>query len=249
MSKLKIAAGALVLLSSDEIKLDQDGIKKDMGTLDARIHANAVQCLAHAAKHGDTSLMTRLLTDTISADSGYRRQGLIQAIRRHSPMELKGNNIDLSGFIMSDAQRKLMIAEFPDVDEKLFVVGERRPFLVEQFRVANWKTNAGSKEQTKPLFQATLMSGFDSLVKKFTVAAENTANGEPIDPSKPFFDGKNMDAVQTFLETVKSAKANLPADLTHEIRERQQRRKEDDQFLASVGADNLEVVKATGTNG
>jgi hypothetical protein len=231
----------LVLLSAVAIKEGQDAIRKSMVKLDQNVHDNAVQCLAHAAEHGDTSLMRRLLVDIIDAKSGYRRQGLIQWMRKHSPMELKADNIDLSGFIMSEAQQKAMIAAFPDVDPKRFVIGERRPFLVDEANIAPFTSDAGNREQVKPLFQNTLLNPIQAASKRFFTAVENTVNGQPVDPSKPYYDGKHMDAIAKFFETVKEAQANLPADATAELRARQARLREDTAFIDAVTENEAKV--------
>lgn len=84
------------LLSADEIKLDQDSIKKTLTALDQQIHLNAVQCLMHCEKHRDTSLMVRLLVEIIDGDTtGYRRQGLIAWMKYFSPMRLSGKTLSL----------------------------------------------------------------------------------------------------------------------------------------------------------
>ncbi len=224
----------IVLLSSDAIKADQDGIRKTLIGLDAAIHANAVQCMRHCQVHGDTSLMTRLLVDIVDEKSGYRRQGLISWMRKHSPMELKGKTINLTGMVESDAQCKLMIAAFPNTDPKLFVVGERRPFLIQEASEAPFTTDSANKEIVKPIYQSVLLSPIDAQIKKFRAAMENTANGAPIDPSKPFFDGKHGDKVLNFFEEVEKLKNNLPADATKELRDAQRRLKDDGALVENL---------------
>jgi hypothetical protein len=207
----------VTLLSSESIKQGQDTIKKNLINLDTLIHDNAVQCLLHCSLHNDPSLMVRLLVDVIDEKSGYRRQGLISWMRKHSPMELKGKTINLSGLITSEAQQKALIAAFPDTDPKLFVVGERRPFLVEEANKAPFTTDPGNKEMVKPLFQGVLLSPINSAASKFNAAIENTANGQPVDVSKPFFAGKHGDKILDFFAEVKKLQDALPADVTQEL--------------------------------
>lgn len=239
MSKFK-----LKLMTTDAIKADQDTIRKDLISLDKRVHDNAVQCLAHAAEHGDTSLMTRLLMEIVDKKTGYRNAGLIAWMRRHSPMELKGSKIDLSGVIASEAQRKAMIAEFPEVKEELFVVGERRPFLVDEAAASDWKSSDYAKEVVKPIFQGTLVSPLTAAAKRFSDAVENTVMIEgkphPVDAKKPFYDGLHMDAVQDFFEKVKALQLQLPVDATAELRERQRRIREDTAFVEAVNANEAQ---------
>lgn len=219
--KVNAAVGAavlLVLMSKDEIKAGQDVIKSGLTTLDQQIHANAVQCMLHCSVHGDTSLMRRLLVETIDSKSGYRKQGLIQWMRKHSPMELKGDNVDLSGVIHSEAQQKAMIAAFPDVDSKLFVVGERRPFLVDQANAADWKGDAAMREQVKPIFQETLLSPLSAAAKRFADAIANTNDdGTPINAGKPYYEGSHRDKLIAFFDTMKEAQAALPHDAKREL--------------------------------
>jgi hypothetical protein len=89
MTTTEVTDIALVLLEKGAIKSDQDGIRVSLKDLDKRIHMNAVQCLLHAEKHGDTSLMRRLLVDIIDAKSGYRRQGIIAWMKEFSPTEYR----------------------------------------------------------------------------------------------------------------------------------------------------------------
>lgn len=224
----------LVLLSSAQVKENLNGIRATLVKLDQDIHAAAVQCLAHCAVHGDTSLMTLLITDIVGKDSGYRREGMIKWMRRHSPMELNGTTINLSGLITTEAQRTAMIAAFPDTDPKLFVVGERRPFLVDEANAAPFRSQEYAKEQVKPLFQNKIADPINAAIKRFTAAVENTANGQPIDASKPYYDGVDMDKVASVLDTIKTQMANLPVDLTAVRRERQARLAQD---LAAEEAD------------
>lgn len=224
----------LVLLSVEAIKAGQDTIRKNLIKLDQSIHDNAVQCLLHAETHGDTSLMRRLLVEIVDAKSGYRRQGFINWMRKHSPMELKGDTINLSGMVTSEAQAKLMIAAFPDTDPKKFVVGERRPFLVEEANMAPFTSDGANREMVKPIFQNVLLSPIDAASKRFMTAIENTANGQPIDPSKPYYDGVHGDKILDFFTEVAKLQAKLPADATKEVRDAQKRIKDDTAFVASL---------------
>lgn len=220
------ATPAFALASSDDIKKSQDGIRKNLVKLDQSVHDNAVQCLAHAAEHGDTSLMRRLLVDVLTSDSGYRTQGLIQWMRLHSPCELKAKNVNLSGIIKSDAERTALLKHFIEqseitgiaVDEELFVVGERRPFMLAEANVADWKASNYAREQVKPLFQQSVLDPITAARKRIMTAMENTANGQPINPSKPFYDGKHGDSVVNFFDEVAKLQAKLPADTTQELR-------------------------------
>lgn len=214
------------LLSSDEIKKTQDGIHKTLVKLDINVHQNAIQCLAHAAEHGDTSLIRRLLVDTLGDSTGYRTQGLIQWMRLHSPCELKAKNVNLSGIIKSDAERTQLIKHFNEqsevtglaVDPDLFVVGERRPFMLAEATMADWKGANYAREQVKPLFQQSVLDPITAARKRIMTAMENTANGQPINPSKPFYDGKHGDSVVNFFDEVAKLQAKLPADTTQELR-------------------------------
>ena len=199
-----VAAIALVLQSKDVIKADQDVIKSNLTKLDMAIHNNAVQCMLHAEKHGDTSLMRRLLVEVIDTKTGYRRQGLINWMRKFSPMELKGDIINLSG-----------------VDLK----GEKRPFLVEKANETPFWSDSDNREMVaKPVFRSNLMSKINSSIKEFRAAIANTSNGQPIDTTKPFFDCIYTDEVSAFfdeLETKANELQTKKPDKTNEVRKAQ----------------------------
>lgn len=173
------------LLEKTVIKKDQDGIRASLIKLDAKIHANAVQCLMHAEKHGDTSLMRRLLVDIVDAKSGYRRQGLIAWMRQFSPMELKGDNITLSGTIN----------------------GERRPFKVDEANVTPFTSLASAREMlaVRPVFRDNLTSKVERAIKEYRAAVANTIiePGKPPAPKDiklPFYDGIHLDKMEEFFD-------------------------------------------------
>ncbi|CAN5950614.1 unnamed protein product [Sphagnum jensenii] len=218
MSKITIERAEIVLMSKDAIKSDQDGIRKDILSMDKRIHANAVQCLLHASVHGDTSLMTRLLVDIVDAKTGYRRQGLINWVRKFSPMELKGSVINLSG-LMTEGGIKSLVKQFPEIDRSLLVAGARRPFLVNEANATPFWTDSDNAEMVaKPVYRDNLMAKFDSAFKEFNSAIENTVNGKPIDPSKPFYDGIHADKVIDFFTKANELRSQLPPDDTRKVR-------------------------------
>ena len=168
----------LVLLDKATIKAAQDNIRKSLVRLDQAIHQNAVQCLMHAEKHGDTSLFRRLLVDIVDAKSGYRRQGIIAWMREFSPMELNGDVITLTGTFN----------------------GLRKPFLIEAANATPFTELAGAKEYVlqRPVFRDTIVSQVSKAISAYEKAVENTLieNGQvvgPKDVSKPFYNGKHMD--------------------------------------------------------
>lgn len=176
--------GVPAMLDVKVVKHHQDNIRHNLISLDANIHANAVQCLLHAEKHGDTSLMRRLLIDIVDAKSGYRRQGLIAWMRAYSPMELKGDTINLSGMI-------------PGSD------GVRRPFLIEEANRTPFSASDKFREVVlfKPIFKDGLTSKIERAMKEYKAAVDNTliVPGEkpkPKDPKKPFYDGIHLDKME-----------------------------------------------------
>lgn len=233
----------LTIWTKDEIKSDQDKIRKGLLGLDQSIHANAVQCLMHAEKHGDASLFTRLLTEIIDAKTGYRRQGLVNWMRKFSPMELKGSKIDLSGIMTEEGKASLIKQFTTEVDPKVLIVGAKRPFLVD---LANktpfWTDQDNAERVAKRVFQTTALAKVDAMIREVLAAAENTVNGQPVDPSKPFYDGTHLDTVVDFATKVKIMRDALPVDLTKEVRDTQARIAKDIGFVeqnapkAAVGA-------------
>jgi len=219
----EIKVEGVVLWTKEAIKADQDKIRSNLVSLDKAIHVNAVQCLLHAEKHGDTSLMRRLLIEVVDAKTGYRRQGLINWMRKHSPMELKGDIINLSG---TDAQ------------------GNKRPFkLDEADKKPFWTDSDNAERVVKPVYRDNVMSKVNSAIREFKAAIANTVNGQPIDPTKPHFDGIHADKVVDFFEQVEKLANGLPKDETRVVRQAQQ------QIREAVGDDKEAkelVLKAAG---
>ena len=187
------------LLSADEIKLDQDSIKKTLTALDQQIHLNAVQCLMHCEKHRDTSLMVRLLVEIIDADTtGYRRQGLIAWMKYFSPMRLSGKTINMSG----------------KGDD-----GKEQPFNLEAaLKTPFWQLTRETPNVLRPMYQQGVIGAINKAIKDFEEAVANTnEKGEPIDKERPFFKGKNSAVLINFATEVKKLEAIIPADSTKDI--------------------------------
>lgn len=202
-----------------EIKKDQDGIRKSLVKLDMAIHTNAVQCLLFAEKHGDTSMMRRLLVDIVDAKSGYRRQGIIAWMKKFSPMELKGDTINLSGVL-------------PD--------GNKRPWRIEEANKSPFTTSAEFAERVgRPIYRDTLMSKVNLAIKEFKAAVDNTLDGKPIDATKPFYDGLHVDKMTEFFDTIEAKVVDLSQyrDSTKEVRQATQQLAKAQQDLeqAKVG--------------
>lgn len=202
----------LVLLGKDVIKTDQDGIKAVQGGLDKRIHDNAIQCMMHAKEYGDTSLMRRLLVDVLDKrNTGYRVQGLINWMRKHSPMELNGNTVNLTG-----------------TDGK----GNKRPWKIEEANARPFWTDRNNDERVaKPVFRDTLIGSIDRAYKQFMEAINNTKDGQPIDPTKPFYDGIQTDKVVDFFKKVKEMRDELPVDATADVRKAQAEQRRLSEFI------------------
>lgn len=179
MSNNEKAANAIVLLAVADIKKAQDGIRTALVSLDTEIHANAVQCLMHAEKHNDTSLMRRLLVDIIDTKTGYRRQGLINWMRKWSPLELAKDSINMSG------------TDF---------AGNKRPFKIEEANATPFWLDADNNEKVAvPMYQKNLFTKLTSAADAFRDAVANTKDGKPIDPTKAFYPGKYTDEIGDFL--------------------------------------------------
>lgn len=189
---------SLVLDTKENIKKGQDAIRVTVLQLDLAIHNNALQCMMHAEKHGDTSLMRRLLVEIIDAKTGYRRQGLINWMRKFSPMELSVDNINLSGTLEN---------------------GARRPFRIEEaHNTPFWTDSANAERVAKPVYQDTLLSGVNRAVKAIIDAIDNTIDGKPIDTGKPYFDGIHGSKVVDFARRVREMAEEIPQDATMIVR-------------------------------
>ncbi len=192
------------LLSSDEIKLDQDSIKKSLTALDQQVHLNAVQCLMHCHQHRDTSLMVRLLTEIIDADTtGYRRQGLIAWMKYFSPMRLSGKTINMGGKVLDEATGKMV----------------EQPFDLEKAMLTHfWKLTREAPAQLKPIYQQGVMGSIQKAIKDFEDAVSNTNEaGEPINKDRPYYRGQNSAVLFNFATEVKKLAAIVPSDSTKDV--------------------------------
>lgn len=203
----KIETSLPALLSADEIKLDQDSIKKTLTSLDQQVHMNAVQCLMHCEKHRDPSLMIRLLVEIIEKDkNGYRRQGLIAWMQYFSPMRLTKNAINLSG-----------------KDEH----GKEQAFNVEKAMKTPFWVLTKEVAVIKPIYQQGVLAAINKAVKDLEESILNTdENGQPVDKARPFFKGKNQAVLLNFATEVKKLGASIPADLTLDIDKAQKKQAE-----------------------
>jgi hypothetical protein len=182
--------------AADKIKKDQDGIRVSLLKTDDAIHANAVQCIMHAEKHGDTSLMKRLLVDIVDAKTGYRRQGLIAWMREFTPMELHGETIKLTGTIN----------------------GERKPWQVAKANATRFTELSSAKEfvALRPVFKDNLTSRIDKAVKDYRASTANSKieNGKivgPKDAKKPFYNGLHLDKMEEAFEEIGKIMARIEA--------------------------------------
>lgn len=74
------------LLSKTAITKMQDSIFKTGKDLNAKVHECAVQCMLHAQKHGDTTLMERLVKGLQENLPGYVVAGLVKWSKDNSPV-------------------------------------------------------------------------------------------------------------------------------------------------------------------
>jgi hypothetical protein len=231
--------GKIELLAKDVIKKAQDGIRRSLVKLDTSIHANAVQCLLHAEKNGDTSLMRRLLVDIIDAKSGYRRQGIIAWMREFSPMELHGDIIKLTGTIN----------------------GERRPFRVEEANKTPFTDLASAKEmvELRPVFRDNLIGPLDRAIKSYRASVENTKieNGKvvgPIDPKKPFYNGLHLNKMDEGFDAIQKIVGDMMSfgDNTKDVFDAREALRKAQLEANDVGAtdatDVAEVAKEAGVD-
>lgn len=222
------------------IKTDQDGIKLDLTKLDVRIQTNHMQCLMHAMLHGDTSLERRLLIDIIDEKSGYRRKGLIAHMRLFTPMELKGDIINLSGVVTEDWKAHL-VKLAPDIVTP--AVGEKRPFLLELALVNPFTSLAAAAEMTayKPFYKDTVVGRIESAQKAYRAAVANTVivQGQPpkpLDPSKPFYDGIHLDKMDGAFDKIEAILADVESwkDSTKVVRDAHAKAAEAERELAEA---------------
>lgn len=215
--------GLPVLLEKAAIKKDQDTIRTSLVKLDVRIHNNAVQCLMHAELHGDTSLMRRLLIDIIDEKTGYRRKGLIAWMRKFSPMELKGDVINLSG-----------------IDP---ATGEKRLFLVSEAQASHFAGMEEAREMIaeKPFYKDSAVSRIEAAQRAYRAAVENTViiagqKPYPKDPKKPFYDGIHLDKMDAAFDKIEAILGEIESwkDTTKLAREAALKLKQAEMELAAA---------------
>ena len=196
MNNLMIEGGKapMELLPKETIKSQQNDIRKSLLKIDAEIHSNAVQCMLHCERTGDTSLFRRLVVEIIDAKTGYRRQGLLAWMKEFSPMRLTKDNINLSG----------MWGEI------------RQPFRVEEAARTPFWTMEKAKEmvQFQPIFKDNLTSRIEKAVKDYRAAIQNTLivpgqPPQPKDPTKPFYDGIHLDKMEKGFDAIEKIAAEL----------------------------------------
>jgi hypothetical protein len=222
------------------IKLDQDGIKTDLGKLDFRIQMNHMQCLMHAMLHGDTSLERRLLLDIIDEKTGYRRKGLIAHMRLFTPMELKGDIINLSGLVTAEWQAQLTKLS-PGI--VLPAIGEKRPFLLELALNHPFTSLDVAREQVawKPFYKDTVVSRIEAANKNYRAAIANTVivageKPKPLDPSKPFYDGIHLDKMDAAFDKIEAILGEIESwkDSTKVVRDAHAKAAEAEAELAAA---------------
>ncbi len=223
--------GIPALLSKDVIKEDQNGIRAGLVSLDVRIHANLIQCYLHAQKHGDTSLVRRLLMDIVDAKSGYRRQGIIAHMRRFTPMELHGDAIKLTGTIN----------------------GQPIPWDIETAHMTPFTSIPDFAEQIilKPVFKGGFEGQIARAVKAYKASIENTLvkDGKvvgPIDPKKPYYSGIHLDKMDTIFDEISAAAAKFETfkDDTAEVVAARKAVAENETFLKAKEAEVEAQAKA-----
>ena len=194
-AKVKAVDKLPKLWTALEIKQDQDAIKPLLGELDQRLHMNAIQCMMHAHKHGDTGPFRRLVIDIVEPKTnGYRRQGILAWMKDHSPMRLSGQVIKLSGQLAN---------------------GDKAPWRIEEANATPFYLNRKYDEgiMTKPVYRDTFMSKINNAVREFKNAVANTqiVDGKPvpIDVKKPFYDGIQADKVQAAAESIEAQVVDL----------------------------------------
>lgn len=198
------------LWSKEDIKKDQDAIRGVIVSLDTQIHQNAIQCVLHAEQHGDTSLMRRLLIDIVDEKTGYRRNSIILWMRAYTPMELVGDVIKLTGM---DAEGK-----------------HKRPWLIEKLvNTPFYSAKQFADPPIKPMYRDSVLGALQKAIKDFNNAKENTVVTEgkatPIDKTKPFYDGVNLQAMDEAVGKVQGVVIDLSSwqDSTKEARQAAER--------------------------
>jgi len=212
------------LWTKEFIKEDQNHIRASLASLDLRIHKNAVQCMMHAEKHGDTSLFRRLLIDIVDAKSGYRRRGLIAWMAHFSPMRLTKDNINLSG-LTGDIRQAFRVKEAYEI-----------PF---------W-TLEESKEMVpyRPIFKDNLTSKIERAIKEYRAAIDNTliVPGQPPQPKvagKPFYNGIHLDKMELGFDAIEKTVTEILAfaDQTKDVYTAREAMKKAELEVAAAAGD------------
>lgn len=173
------------------VKVDQNGLRSKLISLDAGLHANAIQCYLHAFKHGDTTPMKRLLVDIVEdKKTGYRRQGMIAHMRRFTPMILVKDVIKLAGTVN----------------------GVPIPWDIETANLTPFYTIPEFDEMIawKPVFKGGIVGKLETALKAYKNAVGNTKIEDgrvvgPIDPKKPYYNGIHLDKMDNTFDKIELA--------------------------------------------
>lgn len=152
------------------------------------VHEAAVQAVAHVEKHGDWTLLKRLMLGL--KDGGFRYEGLRVWIEHFSPIRFPAAKGEPGGFTVK------VLKPYAD---------GYTPFNVPEMWATPFTDFEPAKERVgKPIDTSDFIGGIMGAGARFRKLVENTTeDGKPVDPTKPYFIGKRSD-MEAFLRQLAS---------------------------------------------
>lgn len=171
---LAVADNGFKLATGGAVNKLIDTIAADLGAVDQNVHEAGVQTVAHVEKHGDWTLLKRLIL--VLRSSGYRVQGVRAWIEGHSPIRFPADKAADGGFTVKVLKE----------GEDGFV-----PFNIEGMIATPFTAYEPSNERVgQPVYAGDLVGGINRTRQRFLKLVENTNNdGSPKDPAKPYYRG------------------------------------------------------------
>lgn len=168
-----------------------DKVTKNLVTLDADVHEAVCQTVAHVEKHGDWTLLKRLMAGLKA--SGYRFQGVVAFIGAYSPVRFPADKSDPVGFTV-----------------KVLKPGDDgyKPFDVPAMWSTDWRAlNITEERVGKAVYADDITKNIMAAQGRFLKLVENTnPDGTPRDDTKPYYRG-DVGAMLSFLNQIAAIKA------------------------------------------
>lgn len=196
---------------------------------DPLVHEAAVQTAAHAEKHGDWTLIHRLMVGL--KNSGYRFQGVRVWIEAFTPLRFPADKNSDGGFTV-----------------KVLKPGDDgyTPWNIEGMNDTPFTAFEPANERVgKPIYADDFVKGIFGAKDRFLRLLENTnSDGTPRDPAKPYYRG-DVPKMLAFIGQLEGL--NRPEDATKAEDEKRAQREAETAVIESVTGKRSKPAPAAGT--